>query len=86
MKKASIIILIIFSLFSCKKVGTPIPDGNTFFFENPQPINDSELKSFPKKFRGLYVNSDSLFLRINGNLIVTELEYKYRFHINLSDK
>jgi hypothetical protein len=79
MKNAIIIILIIFSLFSCKNIGTPIPDGNTFFFENPQPINDSELKSFPNKFEGLYVNSDSLFLRINGNLIVTEFEYKFRF-------
>ena len=58
----------------------PAPEGNTFFFENPQPINDSELKSFPNKFVGLYVNSDSLFLRIKSKLIVTEFEYKFRFH------
>lgn len=79
MKKASIIFLIIFSILSCRKSEIPAPEGNTFFFENPQPINDSELKSFPNKFEGLYVNSDSLFLRIKSKLIVTEFEYKFRF-------
>lgn len=79
MKKTYIFILIIFSIVSCKKAKNH-PEGNTFFFENPQPINDSELKSFPNKFIGLYVNSDSLFLRINSNLVVTEFEYKFRFH------
>jgi len=49
-----------------------------FFFENPQPIDDSELNSFPSKFRGLYMSSDSTFLRIDDNGIFQEYCSKFR--------
>ncbi len=66
-------------MFSCKQAEA-VPDGNNFYFESPQPINDSELSSFPNKFKGLYMSEDSLFLNITNNMIFSEREYKFRFH------
>ena len=71
-------------LISCKE-SNAIPDGNYFYFENPQPINDSELSSIPNKFQGTYMNSDSLYLNITDNTIFYESETKFRFHKNEVD-
>lgn len=68
-------------MLSCKHSETEaIPDGNNFYFENPQPINDSELSFFPNKFKGIYMSEDSLFLNITNNIIFSETVYKFRFH------
>lgn len=72
-------------LFSCKKADTPAFDGFTLYFEKPQPIQDSELSKIPNKFRGLYANSDSVFIRIKENVILRENDYKFRFHKNQMD-
>ncbi len=72
-------------LFSCKKADTLAFDGFTFYFEKPQPIQDSELSKIPNKFRGLYANSDSVFIRIKENVILRENDYKFRFHKNQMD-
>lgn len=71
-------------MISCKQSEVPA-DGNNFYFENLQPINDSELSSFPSKFRGIYMSEDSLFLNITNNMIFSEREYKFRFHKNQLD-
>lgn len=69
MKKIVVIFLLVF--ISCKNTEA-IPAGNTFYFENPQPINDSELKSFPNKFLGCYMNEDSVYLNFQKEVIFSE--------------
>lgn len=66
-------------LISCKRFATE-PLGLNFYFENPQPTNDTELSKFPSKFKGLYVNNDSVFLRIDHKLILLELYDKFRIN------
>lgn len=80
MKKIILLVTVICALYSCKEVNLEmeLPDGNTYYFENPQPINDSELKSIPTKFHGLYMNSDSVYININRNVITVDLFSKYK--------
>ncbi|WP_343588821.1 hypothetical protein [Flavobacterium sp.] len=81
MKKLILILAIIAFIFSCKKADAPAEFGGlTFFFENPQPIDDSELSGFPFKFKGLYMSSDSTFLRIDDNGIFREYYFKFKVH------
>lgn len=76
-------------LFLVKKADaaiTEICDGClTFNFENPQPVNDSELRGFPSKFKGLYMNSDSTYIRIEEDRILRENFYKFKIHKNFLD-
>jgi len=71
-------------IVSCKQ-SEAVPFGNNFYFENPQPINDSELTSIPNKFQGIYMNSDSVYLNIKKDIIYTESEFKFRIHKNQTD-
>ncbi|MEO7976361.1 hypothetical protein [Flavobacterium sp.] len=71
MKKVILILAIITCIVSCKKADACV-DCLTFNFENPQPDNDSELDRFPNKFRGLYRNQDSVFIRIEEDRIIRE--------------
>jgi len=84
MKKLILIFVLITILSSCKKADAAVVevcDGClTFYFENPQPINDSELREFPSKFKGLYMTSDSAFLRIDDDRIYREFFLKFRVH------
>lgn len=84
MKKSILIIAVMVSIISCKKAdaaATELCDGCvTFYFENPQPVNDSELRRFPPKFKGLYMTSDSTFLRIDDDRIYREFFFKFRIH------
>lgn len=75
MKKIFLLWLTFSLLVSCKE-GESIPVGNTFYFENPQPINDSELKSFPNKFLGLYINVDSVYLNFQKDFILENFAWK----------
>ncbi len=59
--------------------------GNLYYYEEPQPINDSELKSFPNKFIGLYMNTDSVYLNISKNKITKENYFKFKIHMNYLD-
>ncbi|MBB4803224.1 hypothetical protein HNP37_003299 [Flavobacterium nitrogenifigens] len=82
MKKRFIIFVVIAVVSSCKKAdaeATPL-NSYTFYFENPQPINDSELNSFPPKFQGLYKTADSNFLRITDDRILKEYYFKLKVH------
>ena len=83
MKKIVLLFGVILLLVSCKQ--SEYPAGNMFFFEAPQPINDSELTSIPNKFQGIYRNSDSVYLNIKKNIIYTESEFKFRIHKNQTD-
>ncbi len=57
-----------------------MPDVLSFYFENPQPINDSELSKIPNKFQGLFMNSDSAYVNVQENIILKEYYDKFRFH------
>lgn len=69
----------LFVFFSCKKIEAE-PFGINFYFENPQPINDSELSKIPNKFHGLFMNSDSVYVNIQEDIILKEYYNKFRFH------
>ncbi|WP_396145129.1 hypothetical protein [Flavobacterium sp.] len=84
MKKLALLFVLLFLMISCKQSEVPT-DGNNFYFENPQPINDSELSSIPNKFKGIYMSEDSIFLNITNNMIFSEREYKFKFHKNQLD-
>jgi len=79
MKKVILILTIITFIVSCKKADA-CTDCLTFNFENPQPDNDSELDRFPNKFRGLYKNQDSVFIRIEEDRILREQFHKNTIH------
>jgi hypothetical protein len=64
---------------SCKRAESE-PIGLAFYFEKPQPLNDAELTTIPSKFRGRFMNSDSIFINIKENIILKEYDYKFRIH------
>lgn len=77
--KKYILVLGFLTFFSCKKTEWE-PDGLSFNFENPQPINDAELSKIPNKFLGLFMNSDSVYLNIKEDIILKESFFKFKFH------
>lgn len=83
MKKAILILGFIAIIVSCKKadaLAECVEGCATFYFGNPQPDNNSELDHFPNKFRGLYVNNDSTFIRIEEDRILEEYFWKFKIH------
>ena len=80
MKNLFILLASLLLLASCKENAVPV--GNTYYFSNPQPINDSELNSIPNKFIGLYVNEDSIYLNVSKKMIIEESFFKFRIHKN----
>lgn len=70
---------------SCKKADALPYDNFNLYFEVPQPINDSELDRFPNKFRGLFMDKDSVFLRIDENVAQYEHYYKMKIHKKVLD-
>jgi len=86
MKKVLLILALIIICTSCKKVRSrPCPDCFLLCFENPQPDNDSELDRFPHRFRGLYKNEDSTFLKIDEDRIIAKYFIKSKIHKNELD-
>lgn len=79
MRKTILILGILITILSCKKADAPA-DAFALYFEAPQPVNDSELDRFPTKFKGLYVDKDSTFLRIDENAIRFENYNKFKIH------
>ena len=85
MKKIAVLIALGFILYSCRdKCELPF-DSYIFYFENPQPLNDSELNSIPTKFIGEYINSDAVVLKIKKNAITSENSFKFKFPKNQMD-
>jgi len=78
MKKYFLIVGLL-GFLSCKRVEAE-PAGFNFYFENTQPINDAELPKIPNKFLGLFMNSDSVYVNIQENIILKEYYDKFRFH------
>jgi hypothetical protein len=75
--KKYFLILGLIAFLSCKNAEEPV--GPNLYFENPQPINDSELSKIPNKFQGLFMSSDSVYLNVQENIILKELYNKFRF-------
>jgi len=73
-----------FLFISCKESAYH-PTGNTYYFTEPQPVNDSEIKSIPNKYLGLYINSDSIYLNVSKRMITKESYFKFRIHQNSLD-
>lgn len=68
-------------MFHAKKVRIrPCPDCFIFYFENSQPENDTELDHFPVRFRGLYIDKDSSFLRIKEDRMIYKYFGTYKIH------
>lgn len=84
MKKYVFLLCLVF-LFSCKKADAPATEGFCFYFKNPQPINDSELSKIPIKFRGIFLDQDSIYVIIKENIILREYYNRFRFHKNTLD-
>jgi hypothetical protein len=83
--KEVLFLLVSLSLtYSCKEVEA-FPEGNSFYFSEPQPINDSEINSFPNKFLGLYVNEDSIYVNISKKYILKESYFKFKIHVDSLD-
>ncbi|PBJ12375.1 hypothetical protein [Flavobacterium sp. ACN6] len=83
MKKTILIIAIIVFSISCKKAEANVECVQgcaSFYFENPQPENDSEIDRFPNKFRGFYVSNDSTYIRIEEDRILREYFIKFTIH------
>ncbi|WP_445716099.1 hypothetical protein [Flavobacterium sp.] len=85
MKKYLILLITMLFYASCKERAAEHPIGNTYYYQEPQPINDSELNSIPNKYLGLYVNEDSIYLNISKKMIVEESFFKFRIHKNSLD-
>jgi hypothetical protein len=83
MKNYFLILGLLF-VVSCKRAEAE-PLGLSFYFEKTQPINDSELAKLPSKFRGVFMNSDSVYLNITEKMILREYYNKFRFHKNELD-
>jgi hypothetical protein len=64
------VVLLYFS--SCKQIAIEEPYGNNYYFESTQPIKATELSKIPNQFLGLYMNSDSTYLDIRQNIILSE--------------
>ncbi|SNR55310.1 hypothetical protein [Flavobacterium sp. ov086] len=81
MKKIVLILVLLVVLTSCKKIRMrPCPDCFIFYFESPQPNNDSEMDHFPIRFRGVYIDKDSTFLRIEEDRMIYKYFWKYKIH------
>lgn len=86
MKKIILILFVTSIVIACKKKDAPAcEDCVTFYFEHPQPRNVSELRGFPNRFKGLYINKDSTFIKIEEDRILREYFFKYRIHKRLLD-
>ncbi|MCL9770884.1 hypothetical protein NAT47_10685 [Flavobacterium sp. HXWNR69] len=84
MKNFLILLASMLLFFSCKERAAH-PIGNTYYYQEPQPINDSELNSIPNKYLGLYVNEDSIYLNVSKRMIKEESFFKFRIHKNSLD-
>lgn len=80
--KFFLLILVFVSFFSCKQAEAEY-FGIDFLFKESQPINDKELKHFPNRFVGSYINQDSTYLIITDKVICNK--WITRNNISLSE-
>ena len=67
----------LFVLISCKESSMMEEYGVRFYFNEPQPVNDSDLKSFPAKYRGIYATTDEV-----RELHIDEKDIYYKYFLN----
>lgn len=81
MKRLILILAVVSLIISCKKSDAPAcEDCMDFTLKIHNLKKDSELDRFPNKFRGLYMNSDSTFIRIDDDRIMKEHFFKFKIH------
>jgi hypothetical protein len=85
MKSQFFLVLLVLPFLSCKNVMTEPFETLDLYFENPQPINDSELSKIPSKFFGSYCIDENSFLGVTKDQIVTKHFDTYRIHKNKLD-
>lgn len=83
MKRIALLILF-FIVISCRSTIAE-PTGNNYYFENPQPVDYTELTKIPPKFHGIFMSPDSTFLNIRGSMILSERFLKFKVHRNKID-
>lgn len=74
MKKYLVATIVLAALISCNK--TPLGE-TAFYFDNPQPINDSELSKIPSKFIGEYSNSSDKVVIVSESAIYEQINTMY---------
>ena len=84
MKRCLVVLLIGIILASCIKREEIMRDGIDYYFDEPQPVNDSELQVIPVKFRGRYSGANST-LNITDLVIFTEDSFNAAFHKSIID-
>ena len=78
MKKYLFLGIVAVALMSCKE---ELNEGMlNFYFDNPQPVNDSELSELPSGFRGSYASDDNERLVISDLAIYHENDFSETMH------
>ncbi|WP_330441644.1 hypothetical protein [Flavobacterium sp. C4GT6] len=77
MKIKALLFGVLLILVSCKESSMMEEYGIRFYFHEPQPVNDSDLKSFPAKYRGIYATTDEV-----RELHIDEKDIYYRYLLN----
>lgn len=78
MKKYLFLVIVAIAIVSCKE---ELNDGMlNFYFDNPQPVNDSELSELPSGFIGTYVAGDKARLIISNLAIYNENDFSETIH------
>ena len=78
MKKYLFLVLAALAIMSCKD---SLNGGDlNFYFDNPQPVNDSELSELPSGFRGKYASGDKGRLVISNMAIYNENDFSETIH------
>ncbi|MDI9310718.1 MAG: hypothetical protein QM535_10925 [Limnohabitans sp.] len=71
-------------LLSCRDKAVEFPDLG-IYFNATQPANVSEISSIPREFRGIYMSSDSVFIRVLKDKILYEDSDCFKIHKNALD-
>lgn len=66
-------------MLSCKDKAAELPNSG-IYFNCTQPANVSEISSIPRGFRGLYMSSDSVFIRVLKDKILYEDSDCFKIH------
>lgn len=78
MKKYLFLGIAVVAFISCKE---ELNEGMlNFYFDNPQPVNDSELSELPSGFRGTYASDDNERLVISDLAIYNENDFSETIH------
>ncbi|TDP60849.1 hypothetical protein [Flavobacterium dankookense] len=81
--KYFLLIIVFLSYMSCRQTDAVPYFGIDFLFKEPQSINDIELKHFPNKLIGSYINQDSTYLIITDKVICNK--WIKRNNVSLSE-